>query len=364
MTSDHTLDQLLRRHYQDCADSTVIDGQLDAILNEAASVRQRPGWLAAMRSPSMTTVAVPRRGSIPRSTWLLAAVTALVVLAMAAVAVGTRPTSMAPVNGRIVFGRFDAALGDTVIYAVNPDGSHLVKLRPEVHEGPHWSPDGRLIGMTDAVMNADGSGYRPRIFDRGDLHLAAWDWSPDGKRLLMEGFNDEQPDLHGVYTVRAADGGDLVRLTKPGEAGIPAAYSPDGSTVLWVLPDPGQETTGALMLIGTDGSNQRRLGTLSVAADPTWAPDGRSVLASSGGRLYSVDVVTGKATQIRIKSEPAAQLYRGMWSPDGTRILVKRSMGGQNIDLFSMLPDGTDVIQVTDNPDDDRFFDWGVHPLE
>jgi hypothetical protein len=29
-----------------------------------------------------------------------------------------------------------------------------------------------------------------------------------------------------------------------------------------------------------------------------------------------------------------------------------------------MLPDGTDLIQVTNNLDDDRFYDWGVHPLE
>ena len=282
---------------------------------------------------------------------------------MFAAFVGSQRAPGPPFNGRIVFGRFDEALGDTVIYAVNPDGSHLEKLRPEVHEGPHWSPDGRLIGMTDAVMNADGSGYRARDFSQGSLTLAAWDWSPDGKRLLMEGFNDADPSLHGVYTVRATDGGDLLRLTKPGDTGIAAAYSPDGSMVMWVLSNTGREI-GALMLIGVDGSNQRRLGTLTVNADPTWAPDGRSVLASSGGRLYSVDVATGKATQIRIKDAPGAQLYRGLWSPDGTRILVKRYMGGQNNDLFSMLPDGTDVVQVTDNPDDDRFYDWGIHPLD
>ena len=362
MNSDRNLDQLLRIHFRDRADGTVLDGQLDAVLHQAASIRQRPGWLAALRSPSMTTTAIPLRGSIPRSAWLLAALTLLVGLAMVAVFVGSQRQPAAPVNGRIVFGRFDEALGDTVIYAVNPDGSHLVKLRPEVHEGPHWSPDGRQIGMADAVMNADGSGYHRRDFSQDGLTLMAWDWSPDGKRLLMEGFNDD-PDAHGVYTVRASDGGDLVRLTKPGDAGIPAAYSPDGTTVMWVLPS-GDEEPGALMLVGSDGSNERRLGTLAVNWDPTWAPDGRSVLASAGGRLYSIDVATGKATPIRIRAAPNAVLPRGMWSPDGTRILVKRYMGGQNIDLFSMLPDGTDVIQVTNNPDDDRFFDWGVHPLE
>jgi Tol biopolymer transport system component len=311
----------------------------------------------------MSTITIPLRSSIPRSAWLLAALGALVVLGLLAVLAGSQRAPASPFNGRIVFGRFDAALGDTVIYAVNPDGSHLVKLRPEVHEGPHWSPDGRRIGMVDAVMNADGSGYRARDFSQGSLTLMAWDWSPDGKRLLMEGFNDAITDVHGVYTVRASDGGDLIRLTKPGDAGVPAAYSPDGSTVLWVLPSA-DEGPGAMMLVGVDGSNERRLGTLMVNWDPTWAPDGRSVLASSSGRLYSIDVTTGRATQIRIKDAPEAQLFRGMWSPDGTRILIKRYMSGQNNDLFTMLPDGTDLVRVTNDPDDDRFYDWGVHPLE
>jgi len=57
-----------------------------------------------------------------------------------------------------------------------------------------------------------------------------------------------------------------------------------------------------------------------------------------------------------------------IWSPDGSRILIKRYMNGDvpnpNMDLFSMRSDGTDLIQVTNDPDDDRFMDWGVHPLQ
>jgi hypothetical protein len=364
MTVERDLDQLLRSHFQDRADGTVLDGQLDAVLHEAATFRQRPGWLAALRSPSMTTISIPVRASIPRSAWLLAALALLVVLAMVAAFVGSHRPPQLPVNGRIVFGRFDAALDGTVMYAVNPDGSHLVKLRPETHEGPAWSPDGRQIGMVDAVMNADGTGYRARDFSQGTLTLMAWDWSPDGKRLLMEGFNDADESVHGVYTVRASDGGDLVRLTRPGDAGIPSAYSPDGSTVMWVLSSALDEPTGALMLVGADGSNERRLGTLAVAAGAKWAPDGRSVLASANGRLYSIDVVTGRATPVRIKSAPEARLFGGMWSPDGTRILVRRFVSPDNTDLLSMAPDGTDVVQITNDPGDDIFFDWGIHPLD
>ncbi len=59
-----------------------------------------------------------------------------------------------------------------------------------------------------------------------------------------------------------------------------------------------------------------------------------------------------------------AQIFKGQWSPDGTRILIRRYMGGSNVDLFTIRPDGTDLVQVTNNPENDRFMDWGVHPLE
>jgi Tol biopolymer transport system component len=54
-------------------------------------------------------------------------------------------------------------------------------------------------------------------------------------------------------------------------------------------------------------------------------------------------------------------------SPDGTRILFTRQVdagGGQTqADLVQMRADGTNVIQVTNDPDDDYPADWGTYPL-
>jgi hypothetical protein len=33
------------------------------------------------------------------------------------------------------------------------------------------------------------------------------------------------------------------------------------------------------------------------------------------------------------------------------------------VDIFTARANGTDLVQVTDTPDDDEFADWGPHPL-
>jgi len=368
------LDRVLRRHFEARADGTVLDVQLDAVLTRAATMGQRPAWLAA-RSHPMTAITLRSASAVPRAVLVLAALGLLLVLAFAALSVGQRPGP--PINGRIVFGRFDPALGDTVVYTVNPDGTHLEKVRPEPHEGPFWSPDGTHLGLGDGVANADGSNHVVWDQSGNPFHVECWDWSPDGARMLCEGFADDPSadrTIHGVYTVRASDGRDLFRLSRPGDEGIPGAYSPDGSTVAYTGTAP-DGTRGALLLVNVDGTHLHRLGQLvsdntrtGGVSDLTWAPDGRSVLASINGRLFQIDLATGAAKTINIAGDPNASLEGGVWSPDGTRILIKKYISGgdpdPNVDLFTIRPDGSDLVRVTNDPDDDRFVDWGTHPVE
>jgi Tol biopolymer transport system component len=368
MTTQRNLELLLRAHFEDHADRATSNDQLGAVLDATAGLRQRPTWLAALRSPSMTATATSTGWrAAPRAAWLLVAVGLLAAALLAAYLVGSQNRAGPAINGQIVFGRFDESLGDTVIYVVNPDGSHLRAIRPgEIYEGPTWSPDGSRIALGHAVVDADGSNYRAWDQSGNAFNVECWDWSPDGQRMLCEGFSDSAADdvsIHGVYTVRASDGGDLRRLSEPGRAGIPGAYSPDGRMVAWGE-ECGDDGPCNLIVANVDGSGQRRLGIRQYGAGLAWAPDGRSILASNAGDLFSIDVATGQATQIVINGDPTAEIHGAQWSPDGTRILIKRAMGPDNNDLFTMLPDGTDLVQVTNDPDDDRFFDWGTHPIE
>ena len=38
-------------------------------------------------------------------------------------------------------------------------------------------------------------------------------WSPDGKRLACETWDDSKPARNGVYTISSADGSGLTRIT-------------------------------------------------------------------------------------------------------------------------------------------------------
>lgn len=361
MTMHSDIELRLRAQLEGVADRSVPDGQVASVLARTAGLRQRPAWLVSLRSPSMTDIALVRPAA-PRALGFVAIVALLGLTVIAAYLLAGALPKPKPVNGLIVYGRMNDALGDTVPFVVNPDGTHGRQLVDFTVEGPFWSPDGKHIALGGSVIDADGSNLRAWDTTADPIFVYCWDWSPDGQRMLCEGWSElaGEEDVHGIYTIRASDGGDLVRLSVPGDFGVPGAYSPDGSMIAYTGTFDGVES--ALILVNVDGTNRHRLGTLGNIRDPRWAPDGRSLLVGRNGVLLSIDVATGAPTPFAIREGLNRPIASGQWSPDGTRILFKGHVEDDNWDLFTMLPDGTDVVRVTNDPDDDRFFDWGTHP--
>ena len=363
MSTTRDLELALRATLDDRADRTVVDGQLDAILDLVERRPQRPAWQASLRSFSMTaqTLRLPRLAASP--TWRMLAIAGMLLILILAtlLAAGGRPFGP-PTNGRIVFGRFDPAQGDTVLYTVNPDGTHLLKLRPETHECAYWSPDSKRITTTDAVMNGDGTGFHTLAVPSGAVDVGCGVWSPDGKRLVAEGWNDADASQTGLYSLRSSDGGDVHQLTtSPFGHDVPIGIAPDGSSVAFTR-DGQAGSAATLYLADPDGSHVRPLGNLPIGGGD-WAPDGRSILITSSGQLFSVDAATSKATPHVIVGNPTAKLWNPQWSPDGTRILFRMKVNNV-FDFYTMRADGTDVVQVTNEPEDDYFADWGTYPLD
>ena len=107
-----------------------------------------------------------------------------------------------------------------------------------------WSPDGSEVSIFCCdepamvahfldVVTGDVRGLEtpdPTL----ELHCE-FGWSPDGERVVCEGYGLDDPSRNGIYSVRAADGGDLTRITSnPGGQDTPGEYSPDGTQLVFV----------------------------------------------------------------------------------------------------------------------------------
>ena len=134
-------------------------------------------------------------------------------------------------------------VGDTVLYTINPDGSHEHQLLPVGLGSPHWSPDGSAI-VADAQRTPEtrrgssiqtpGPIARCRTPTRPAFDTFACGVpSPDFERLACAGFGQTDPSLNGIYTVRTSDGGGLRRLTSDTIEDAPGDYSPDGKRLVY-----------------------------------------------------------------------------------------------------------------------------------
>jgi len=299
-------------------------------------------------------------------------------------------------NGRIVFARFDPALGDDFIYTANPDGSHEQQLLATGAEGPRWSPDGTRIvvgphdvtgepleGVSARIVNPDDGSYRDVPNPNPDLFFLPCNepWSPDGQRLTCEAFGKADPSVNGIYTIRSSDGGGLTRITaNPDGEDCAGDYSPNGKRLVFLR---ASETVFALFTIKLDGSGLRQISP-SGSSDQffinfecgNWSPQGNEILfsahAPSDNRstIWAVHSDGSGLRQIPIKgcgglisSPTSAGCFNANWSPDGTKILFNRFQPQTGEDIYTVNADGTGLLPAVTSPLDDENSDWGAHPL-
>ena len=230
------------------------------------------------------------------------------------------------------------------VYLIDADGlNEKPWLGGNQRYGPiAWSPDGKSIAyhmhdpqapfvsviyLRTPVLVDQKLKSRPRIQIKnvtrrfgGQTYLSP-KWSPDGKRLALTS-TDGSPDGMTDVCVMDIEGIVLKNLTQSPEIDEVGSWSPDGSKIVFFS---NRDGNGEIYVMGSNGRKQVNL-TNHPAHDaaPTWSPNG---------------------------TKPT-------WSSDGTQIAFQSNREGGQDDIYVMNPDGSNVVNLTRHPWEDRAPAW------
>lgn len=288
-----------------------------------------------------------------------------------------------PLEGRLYFTRTTAGDVQTMFVAIGASERELTEpgdmcciLRASpAHNRILVMPGGDIEPpITGGTINLNGDDFERLPLTDPTLNLVPQAWSPDATRIAFEGWDDADPTRTGIYTARASDGGDLVRVTdRPGAPhDVPLDFSPDGTQLVFYRSmhgDPDPHTDGSLWVVNVDGSDAHQITTdASRPADwARWSPDGRRILfaaerLSEAGPIWTVSPAGTDLTTLFEDPDGGFALAPD-WSPSGKEIVF--AMGDSNDEfehqpnsIYVMDETGADLRLVNDSQDFKRQFDW------
>jgi len=331
MTASDRLEQELAGWLVETAAPLSAD-DIDDLLRRTAGVRQRPRWSFLERWLPMSGTALPRPilRSVPARSLAIVLALVLLVAAVIAVGIGSRPPLPAPFraagNGEVAFGRG----GDLVAVDPATGAERILVAGSTIDAYPVFSPDGTKVafersnGGLTVLMVVDVAGGEPIALTDGVGGVYGLQWSPDGRRLA---FSD----------------GDLVVVDADGTGGGPLPiqvraqgfpmWRPSGDDLLFLGADDAEYGS---FLVHPDGSDLRPITTADgkIVNDglALWMPDGHRILTSRvettaedgrGMRLHLMTIDPAGRVSDDVAVGPAITDAAGGYflSRDGTRAM-------------------------------------------
>jgi len=174
-----------------------------------------------------------------------------------------------------------------------------------------------------------------------------------------------------IFVINLDGSGKTKLTTYSGSNSMTAnpAWSPDGTKIALVAPF---NTGGDIAVMNADGSNLHYLTQDSqLNGFPAWSPAGDRIVFTAGGGDV-VDIMNADGSnrhRLLTKDALGAKVGHLSWCPDGSRIAFEstRPHGGvtdSNYEIWTMNPDGTGLLQLTNNAYSDRWPAWSRDTLK
>jgi Tol biopolymer transport system component len=153
---------------------------------------------------------------------------------------------------------------------------------------PIWSPDGKKIAFSSNrkfhfslyLKNSDGSGTEQEVADLGAPSQAFWDWSRDGKYLLIEKGTE-------LWYMSSSDWQAKPFLLSKGYIRN-AQFSPDGK---WVAYSSNETGTWEVYVSPFPSPNSKWQVSRAGGEEPRWRRDGKELFyLSADGKLIAMPV--------------------------------------------------------------------------
>ena len=263
--------------------------------------------------------------------------------------------TLSPDGRRVAFDQPnpDGRNSDIWIRELSTDAVMRFTFGPGQNQVPVWRPDGNRVvfaanqGLEFALYqkNADGSGVPQQVGNLGGLQQAFWDWSRDGKYLLLWKYGElwymsssdwqPKPLLQAKWLVRNAQ------------------FSPDGRWVAYSTNESGNWEVYVAPFPNVNGKWQVSRGG---GEEPRWRRDGKELFyLSSDGKMMAVAAKTAGNFEA---ASPLTLFQTHLGQPissydlvsydvtaDGQRFLINTKVDEPNVAPLSLILNWTSEME-------------------